>query len=393
MGHRIPSVREMLGELVALPSVSSVDPAGDRPNQAMIERLAGWLEGLGFAVEVLPLAARPGKANLVATLGAGEAGLALAGHTDTVPYDVGRWRHDPFRLTESEGRLYGLGTADMKGFLALAVAAAAAYRPRDLRAPLTVLATADEESGMDGARALLEAGRPPGRHAVIGEPTGLRPVRMHKGVMMEAIRLQGRSGHSSDPRLGVNALEGMHRILSALIEWRQELAAEHRDPAFDVPEPTLNLGYIRGGDNPNRICGECELRIDLRLLPGMDIDALRAALRARAERAIAGSGLTLRTEALFPGIPPLATPADAPVVRAAETLTGQRAQAVAFGTEGPFLDALGTQTVVLGPGDIAQAHQPDEYLALDRIEPMLEILHGLIGAFCLEGDSRARETG
>jgi len=135
----------------------------------------------------------------------------VAGHTDTVPFDAGRWRYDPFAGAIADERIYGLGSADMKSFLALAIEAAREFSVRDLRQPLVVLATADEESSMSGARALAAANRPLGRHAVIGEPIGLKPIRMHKGILMEAIRLEGRSGHSSNPALGASALEGMHQ--------------------------------------------------------------------------------------------------------------------------------------------------------------------------------------
>ena len=388
MNRRIPALREMLAELVAIPSVSSPDPGLDQPNEGVVARLAEWLEALGFAVEVLPVPDRPGKANLVATLGRGPGGLVLAGHADTVPFDAGRWSTDPFRLTERAGRLHGLGTADMKGFFPLVLEVAAGLDARSLRAPLVVLATADEESTMSGARALAAAGRPLGRHAVIGEPTGLKPVRAHKGILMERLRLVGRPGHSSDPALGNSALEGMHELLGALLAWRAELQRQHRDPAFAVPFPTLNPGAIRGGDSPNRICGECVLDLDLRMLPGMDPQALRARLRALAGEVAARRGLALECEALFEGVGALATPAEAAVVRAAEALTGHAAGAVAFATEAPFLARLGCETVVLGPGDIAQAHQPDEFLALDRIAPMLQVLRGLVRRFCLEAGER-----
>ncbi|HEY0633925.1 MAG TPA: M20/M25/M40 family metallo-hydrolase, partial [Gammaproteobacteria bacterium] len=146
-----PSLLEMLHGLIAAPSMSSVSPAFDTSNRAVIDRLALWLEGLGFAVEVLPLPNQPHKANLIATLGKGPGGLVLAGHTDTVPYDAGRWNHDPFRLTEADGRLYGLGTSDMKGFFALAIEAARSFRAEQFKHPLIILATADEESSMEGA--------------------------------------------------------------------------------------------------------------------------------------------------------------------------------------------------------------------------------------------------
>lgn len=379
-----PHLLSMLTELIATPSVSSVSPEFDQSNRAVIDLLAGWLEDLGFTVQVLPLASQPHKANLIATLGRGPGGLVLAGHTDTVPFDPGRWRHDPFTLSEDGGRLYGLGTSDMKGFFALALEAARRHREQDFREPLIILATADEESSMDGAKALVELGRPQARYAVIGEPTAMRPVHAHKGIMMEAIRLRGRSGHSSDPALGVNALEGMHTVLGELLAWRGELQAAHRNELFKVPVPTLNLGHIHGGDNPNRICGECELHIDLRPLPGMALDALRGLVRERLDAALAGRGLELEITPLIDGTEPLHTSQTSAIVRACEQLTGHDSEAVAFCTEGPYLNALGMETVILGPGDIAQAHQPDEFLALDMLRPTIDILSELIVRFCLE---------
>ncbi|HEX9803890.1 MAG TPA: acetylornithine deacetylase, partial [Gammaproteobacteria bacterium] len=343
-----------------------------------------WLERLGFAVEVLPLPSQPHKANLIATLGSGPGGLVLAGHTDTVPYDEGRWNHNPFGLTEKDNRLYGLGTSDMKGFFALAIEAAYGFQAGQLQQPLIILATADEESSMEGAQALVELGRPKARYAVIGEPTGLRPVNAHKGIMMEAVRLTGRSGHSSDPSLGVNAIEGMYRVIGDLLAWREELQASHRDPQFQVPVPTLNLGHIHGGDNPNRICGACELHFDLRPVPGMELEALRDTLNGRLARLLGDSPLGWELAPLFHGTPPMHTPATSAIVQAAEALTGHDSEAVAFCTEGPYLTELGMETLILGPGDIAQAHQPDEYLALDRLQPTVELLQQLIRRFCLD---------
>lgn len=271
----------------------------------------------------------------------------------------------------------------MKAFLGLAIEAARGLDAKQLAHPLLILATADEESAMHGARALVAAGRPLGRHAVIGEPTGLKPVRAHKGVIGEAVRLLGRSGHASDPSLGNNAIEGMHDVLTALLAWRDQLAREHRDPAFQIAWPTLNCGHIHGGDNFNRICGQCELHIDIRPLPGQAPDALRAELRRRVAAAAEPRGLQWQVEPMFPSIPAAETPATAAIVRAGEALTGHAAEAVSFGTEAPFFNALGMETMVLGPGDVAQAHQPDEFLRLDRIEPMLGVLRALIRRFCL----------
>ncbi len=386
-----PSLREMLCTLIALPSISSVSPRFDQSNRPIIDCLATWLDAAGFQTEIIPVSAagsaQPEKANLIATLGAGPGGLVLAGHTDTVPYDEGRWRTDPFRLSEVDQRLYGLGTADMKGFFALALEALRPHlepaRRNALQHPLIILATADEESTMSGARTLVELGRPKARYAVIGEPTGLHPVHAHKGIIMEAVHLLGHAGHSSDPALGTNALEGMYDVLGEILHWRETLQARYRDPRFNVPLPTLNLGYIQGGDNPNRICAECELHFDMRPLPGMDIAALREELRARLEARLSGRGLTLSLRALIHDTPPMDTPTDSALIRLTEALTGHPAETAAYCTEGPYLNALGMETVILGPGYIAQAHQPDEYLPLANLQPMIHILQQLIARFCL----------
>ena len=379
---RPPRLLDLIGALVGTPSVSSFERGLDHGNRAVINLLATWLEDLGFRVQIQDLDTDPAKANLIATLGAGEDGLVLAGHTDTVPCEPALWQRDPFTLHEADNRLYGLGTADMKAFLALAIEAARDLRPADLKRPLVLLATADEESGMLGARRLAEAGRALGRHCIVGEPTGLKPIRQHKGIFDERIRVVGRSGHSSDPTLGNSALEGMHDVIGALLAWRTELQARYHDPAFHVPVPTLNLGHIHGGDNPNRICGACELTLDLRPLPGMDTAALREALHQRVRAALAPRGLKVEFEAIFDGLPPMVTQADAHIVRLAEQLSGAPAGAAAFGTEGPYFNALGCETVILGPGNIEQAHQPDEYLALDRLTPTVELLKQAISRIC-----------
>jgi acetylornithine deacetylase len=374
---------ERIQQLIATPSVSSVSPQFDQSNRPVIDLLANWLEDLGFAVRIEPLPEQPNKANLIATLGRGPGGLVLAGHTDTVPFDADRWRFDPFGGVIADERIYGLGSTDMKSFLALAIEAAREFATRKFSQPLVILATADEESSMHGAQALAAAEQPLGRHAVIGEPTELKPVRMHKGIMMEAIHLEGRSGHSSNPALGVNALEGMHEVIGELLRWRGELQARYRNPLFEIAVPTLNLGHIHGGDNPNRICGDCELHIDIRPLPGMALDELRGELRERLTRRLADSPLKLHLLPLFAGIEAMETPATAAIVRATEELSGAPAGVVSFGTEGPYLNALGMETVILGPGSVDCAHQPDEFLSLAAIEPMLEILRGLIVRFCM----------
>ncbi len=382
MSNNLPTLTEMMSALIATPSVSSVNAGWDQSNLAVIELLEGWLSSAGFKTEVMPIPGQPDKANLIATLGTGADGLVLAGHTDTVPFDGELWRYDPLKLTEANGRLYGLGTSDMKGFFALALEAARGLEAKQLKQPLIILATADEESSMSGAKALVDANRRMGRYAIIGEPTNLKPVRMHKGISMESVRLSGQSGHSSDPSLGNNAMEGMYKVMGNILDWRRELQQRYRNPLFAVEVPTLNLGHIHGGDNPNRICGHCELQFDLRPLPGMDIRTLRGELQQRLEQELAESGLKLEMIPVFDGIPAMETPADSRIVKAVEQLTHHTAEAVAFGTEAPYLRDLGIETLVLGPGDIAQAHQPDEYLATQQLAPTIKLLQSIIQQFC-----------
>lgn len=385
--RKIPAFETCFAELIGMPSVSSIDPAHDQGNRAVVERLADYFAGLGLAVEVKPIPGKPDKFNLLATLGgAGEpAALVLAGHTDTVPFDAEGWHTDPFKLTKKADRYYGLGVADMKGFFPIVLEALARLAGARLKRPLAVVATADEESSMAGARALLAEGRPLGRYCVIGEPTGLVPCHMHKGIIVETVRLTGQSGHSSDPALGQNALEGMHAVINALLAWRAELQRQYHNHDFKPPAPTMNLGRIRGGDSANRICAECELSLDLRILPGMSVAECRQRLHDTVRGAVAGRDLRLEFSSVFDGTPPMRTAGDSEIVRISEKLSGHTARAVAYGTEGPFFNELGMETVILGPGDIEVAHRPNEYLPIDRIAPMIDIVTRLTRHFCGAG--------
>jgi acetylornithine deacetylase len=376
-----PSLKAQFAALIAAPSVSCTQPVLDMSNQPVIELLAAWLADLGFTFEVQTVA--PGKLNLIATYGTGPGGLILAGHTDTVPFDAELWQTDPLRLSEQGDRWVGLGVCDMKGFFALAIEAFKAVRYQPFKQPLIILATCDEESSMSGARALAEAGRPLARAAVIGEPTGLRPIRLHKGIMMERIDILGRSGHSSDPTLGHSAMEAMHDVMGALMALRREWQAAYRNPLFHVPHPTLNLGCIHGGDNPNRICGQCSLEFDLRPIPGMQEEALRATIWQRLRPIAEQHEVNIDFAPLFPEVPSFEEGINSELVRVAQRLTGHAAEAVAFATEAPYFQALGCETLVLGPGDIDCAHQPGEYLELARIDPMVRVLRDLIGHYCL----------
>jgi len=382
MTFTLKTYESQLAQLVALPSVSCAVPSWDMANLPVIELLASWFGDLGFKTQIIPLA-QPGKANLIATLGSGDGGLVLAGHSDTVPYDANRWQSDPFKLTEKDGKFFGLGATDMKGFFPVILAAVKPFLNTPLKNPLIILATADEESSMSGARALAASGKPKARYAVIGEPTELVPIRMHKGIMMESIRVRGQAGHSSNPALGKNALDAMTQVMNELIGLRNDLQLKYRNAGFDVQTPTLNLGCIHGGDAANRICGECELHFDLRLLPGMDNEELRTAIQKRLTPIAETSGTDIVFSSLFEGIEPFDEPAESELVKVCEQLTGHSSASVAFATEAPFMQELGMQTVVLGPGSINQAHQPDEFISINQIEPAVKIVQELIKKFCL----------
>jgi acetylornithine deacetylase len=382
MATSLPPLEQMIRQLVAIPSVSSLQPALDQGNGAVCAQLADWLEPLGFSVALKPVPGMPGKLNLVARSGPGEDGLVLAGHTDTVPCDAALWQSDPFGGELRDGRLYGLGSADMKSFLAVAAHAAARVDLGRLERPLVILGTADEESGMGGARALVAEGEGLGARVLVGEPTSLQPIDRHKGVLMERIRVTGRSGHASNPAAGLNAIDGMMAAIRALHDYRARLAAELPDLGFPVPGPTLNLGAIRGGDNPNRICASCELDVDLRLVPGMTTASARAGLRAAVTAALAGSGFGLEFAALFAGVDPLAPGRRRELAVACEHASGHACGAVNFGTEGPLFQELGMEVVVCGPGEIAVAHQPNESIALAEAARAVDMVEGLVRRFC-----------
>ncbi|MDA0279011.1 MAG: acetylornithine deacetylase [Proteobacteria bacterium] len=378
------SLFEQLNKVVSLPSISSANPSIDTSNKAVIDHLAEQFESLGFKSELIPI---PGsettKFNLIATLGSGPGGLVLAGHTDTVPLDEELWSVDPFKVTQRDGKLFGLGVTDMKGFFPIIMEAVKPFLDKTFKEPLIVLATADEETSMQGARTIAQMGRPKARAAIIGEPTGLQPVKAHKGIMMDSVRLLGQSGHSSDPSLGNNALDAMHAVISDLMTYREELKCRYNSDLFSIPHPTLNLGVIHGGDNPNRICGHCELEFDIRLMPGMHIETVRAEIRNRIATLMDPLGIQFEMAALFTGVPAFFADENSALLRTAEKLTGHSGISVAFGTEGPFLQELGMDTIIMGPGNIDQAHQPDEYMSIDMIEPCIDVLQKMISHHCL----------
>ena len=382
MHTNTPTLKEMVSALIATPSTSSTDSRFDTSNQDVIHLLANWLEPLGFTIKITPVVGHIGKVNLIATLGEGSNGLLLSGHSDTVPFDEHLWQFDPFKMTENEDRWYGLGSCDMKSFFALAIEASRSFQKSDFKQPLTIMATADEESSMSGARQLAPYEVAAAKFAVIGEPTDLKPITRHKGIMMLKLRVDGTSGHSSDPALGKNAIEGMHQAISELMAYKRELVRNFSDEKFAVSYPTLNFGCIHGGDNPNRICDHSELSFDLRNLPSMDMGGFTEMLQARIANKISEEGFTCSVELLHPPVPAFDNSAS-DLSRTIEELRDQSAGSVAFGTEAPFLSALNLDTVVIGPGSINQAHQPNEYLPLNQITPTVDLLSKLISRYCM----------
>ncbi|MBD2792740.1 acetylornithine deacetylase [Xenorhabdus sp. 42] len=383
MKIKLPSFIELYHQLIAAPSISATDDELDQSNEIVIHLLAEWLKEIGFTIEIQPVPETRKKFNLLATLGKGPGGLLLCGHTDTVPFDAGRWTQDPFTLTERDGKLYGLGSADMKGFFAFIIDALRDIDTQKLSHPLYILATADEETSMAGARYFTANATIRPDFAIIGEPTSLQPIRAHKGHMAQAIRIEGKSGHSSDPARGINAIDLMHESITQLIKLRNTLQERYHNPAFVIPYPTMNFGHIHGGDAANRICACCELHMDIRPLPGLTLQDLNGLLDdALAPVKQRWPGHLSVTE-LHPPIPGYECPTNHKLVGVIEKLLGAKADTVNYCTEAPFIQEL-CPTLVLGPGSIEQAHQPDEFLDMAFIEPTRKLLAQLIVHFCLD---------
>lgn len=375
----LPSFLEVYEGLISTSSISSTDAHWDEGNEQVIAKLADWLSALGFSIQIEQVA--PNKQNLIAKLGSGEGGLLLAGHSDTVPFDEGRWNYNPHALTQANNRFYGLGTADMKGFFAFIYEAVKNVDWRKQTKPLYVLATCDEETTMLGARHFTENAPFKPDYCIIGEPTSLVPIRAHKGHVANAIRVTGKSGHSSNPALGVNAIEIMHEVLFALMQLRDRLIKEYHHPGFEIPTPTLNLGHIHGGDSPNRICGCCELHYDVRPLPGISLDGLDNLMRDALREVQQKWPGRIELVPLHDPIPGYECAHDHPFIHGISEVCEQEAQTVNYCTEAPFLQQI-CPTLVLGPGSIDQAHQPDEFLAFEFIDPTVRVLSRAMQKYC-----------
>jgi len=379
----LPNFTTALQELIASPSISSTQESWDQENKEIIHLLSGWFETLGFSITIQKVPNTRNKYNMLAKMGSGEGGLLLAGHSDTVPFDENKWQSDPFSIVEKDNKFFGLGTCDMKGFFAFILQACKNIDPKKIKKPLYILATADEETTMAGARFFTQSQDIKPDVAIIGEPTSLVPVVMHKGHMSHRISIEGQSGHSSKPSLGINAIEIMYQVIGPLISLKEQLTMNYQNTEFDVASPTLNFGAIKGGDNANRICGHCDLDIDMRSLPGMTdnelITCLTDTLKPLAEKY---PGRIVVNE-LHPSSPSFEQLQPSTLIDSAERFSGHKCCAVNYATEAPFIQQLGCQTIVMGPGSIDQAHQPDEFLAHSEIDKTEKILVKMIQRYCL----------
>tara|TARA_R110000737_G_scaffold47011_2_gene66831 strand:- start:6171 stop:7331 length:1161 start_codon:yes stop_codon:yes gene_type:complete len=382
LNKKLPNFTQAINQLIAQPSISSSQANWDQSNEGVINLLSAWFETLGFAITIQAVPNVKNKFNMLAKLGSGAGGLLLAGHSDTVPFDENRWLSDPLKITDCDNKLFGLGSCDMKGFFAFILHVCQQIDFASIKKPLYVLATADEETTMAGARFFANSEIIKPDVAIIGEPTNLVPVVMHKGHMSHKISIKGQAGHSSKPASGINAIEIMYQVINQLFKLRDNLKLNFKNEAFDVQTPTINLGAIRGGDNANRICGHCELDIDMRSLPGMKdqelVSWLSKALQPIAEKYPG----RLTISELDPSSPSFQQTPESELVLTAEKLSGHNCCAVNYATEAPFIQQLGCQTIVMGPGSIDQAHQPNEYLAHSEIAKTEQLFTKLIHHYC-----------
>ncbi len=375
----------LLADLVAFPTVSCDS------NLALIDCLARHLTAAGARVEVLPDATGT-KANLWATLGPDRpGGIVLSGHSDVVPVADQAWTTAPFALAQRDGRLYGRGTCDMKGFIAAAVTMAPHFAARlretpDAR-PVHFAFTHDEEVSCLGAQtlvALLRARGAAPRMAIIGEPTMMRVIEGHKGCYEYTTRFVGAEGHGSQPDRGVNAVEYAARYVARLLDLKQTLRS--RAPAhsrFDPPWTTINTGALTGGVAHNVIPGRAEVAWEMRPVQRSDADLVRDALHHFCTHSLLPAmqavhpAASITTEVIgeIDGLAPM--PANAARDLLLDLTGANTTDLVAFGTEAGLFQSLGMDVVVCGPGDIAQAHKPDEFLALDQLDACLALFDRL----------------
>ncbi len=364
--------RKILSQLLAFDTVSS------KPNMALMQYVQQVLSDAGITSQLIPNQHET-KANLYATVGpAGLGGVMLSGHTDVVPVEGQSWTVPPFALTEQDGRLYGRGAADMKGFVACAIATMCEAMRRPLKTPLHLALSYDEEIGCMGVRSLIDMlqtapVRP--RMCIVGEPTGMQVATGHKGKIALRATCVGREGHSALAPLAMNALHLAADFVNVVRALQADVAANGlSDGDYDVPYSTLHVGKLNGGVQVNIVPNHAVIDFEIRSLAGEDTDDLIDKLRAGAQAIVSPlraefPEAEIRIERLW-DYPGLGTASDAEVVNFVKGLTGANGtMKVAFGTEGGLFDArLGIATVICGPGSMMQGHKPDEYVSVEQIE-------------------------
>lgn len=384
-----PTSRALLERLIGFATVSRDS------NLELIDFIREYLAGFGVSSELFHNAEGT-KANLFATIGPQDrGGVVLSGHTDVVPVDGQAWTVEPFQLSERDGRLYGRGTADMKGFIACVLAAVPSLVQRPLQVPVHLAFSYDEEVGCLGVRSMLaELEKRPHKPTLclIGEPTELKPVLGHKGKLAMRCEVHGAACHSAYAPYGVNAIEYAARLIGHLGDIGARLARpEHHDPRFDPPFSTVQTGLIKGGRALNIVPAECEFDFEVRALPGFDAQSVADELqRYAAEQLLpkmqavsAASDIHLHPLSAYPG---LATPPDSEAARLLTRICGSNDfGTVAFGTEGGLFDGAGIPTVVCGPGSMDQGHKPDEFVAIEQLQGCDALLQRLADYLCEPG--------
>lgn len=365
----------------------SFDTTSSRSNLDLMDYVRGYLDAEGIESTLVPAPDGQPKACLYATIGPKDkSGIGLSGHTDCVPVTGQAWDTDPFTLTERGGLLYGRGSADMKGFVACMLASVPAYKRRKLDVPIHLLLSYDEEVGCRGVRPMIaEFGktlqRP--RVVIVGEPTMMQVVDAHKGPNRFEVTVTGQDAHSSMPHLGVNAIMVAARLIGELQRIEGDLKKRHTSPRFTPPYSTIQVGKIEGGTAPNIVPRRCTFVWDVRALPGFDARGVAAQLEGFAARELLPAMREVSHDCRIEILPVNTAPAFAAeegseAVSLAMRLAGQNETfAVAYGTEASFFQAGACPSVVIGPGDIAQAHKPNEFIARSELDKCMGFLDRL----------------
>ncbi len=366
-----PESRAMIERLIAF------DTTSRNSNLDLIHDVRDYLAGHGVTSKLFP-DEEGRKANLYATLGPTDRpGIALSGHTDVVPVDGQDWSSDPWNVIEKNGRLYGRGTCDMKSFVAITLAKVPQFLSRELKTPIHLCFSYDEEVGCIGVRSLIDflsSQEIKPAACIIGEPTDMKVINAHKGKLSMRCSVRGLEAHSSLAPQGVNAINAAAEVVAFLSRLARRKAEEGPfDPDFDVPYTTVHTGLIQGGTQLNIIPGACDFEFEFRNLPQDDPEALLAEVQRFAHEEIEPAmkaidprtGFSWESVSAFPG---LDTPADAEVTNLAKALSGSNDTGkVSFGTEAGLFQGGDLPAVVCGPGSIEQAHKPDEYVSLEQI--------------------------